>query len=67
VELGLGRVPAQESMMEPLGVTASAALSSSDGIRGMREPDMLIGARIAIGPDANRGPQCTLHVPTTAL
>jgi two-component system, NarL family, sensor histidine kinase UhpB len=42
------------------------ALSPSNGIRGMRERAMLIGARIAIGPASGGGTEITLQVPTAA-
>ena len=42
------------------------ALSSSNGIRGMRERAMLIGARIAIGPAAGGGTEIALRVPLMA-
>jgi two-component system sensor histidine kinase UhpB len=42
------------------------ALSSSNGIRGMRERAMLIGARIAIGRASGRGTEIALHVPIKA-
>jgi two-component system sensor histidine kinase UhpB len=42
------------------------ALASSNGIRGMRERAMLIGARIVIGPADGGGTEVALHVPTRA-
>jgi two-component system sensor histidine kinase UhpB len=42
------------------------ALASSNGIRGMRERAMLIGARIVIGPADERGTEVALHVQITA-
>ena len=42
------------------------ALRSSNGIRGMRERAMLIGAAIAIGPAAGGGTEVALHVPLDA-
>jgi two-component system sensor histidine kinase UhpB len=39
------------------------ALSSSQGIRGMRERAMLIGAQIAIGPAPGRGTEVKLTIP----
>ncbi len=42
------------------------ALTSSNGIRGMRERAMLIGARIVIGRAAEGGTEVALHVPITA-
>jgi two-component system, NarL family, sensor histidine kinase UhpB len=41
----------------------AAASASSNGIRGMRERAMLIGARIAIGPAAGRGTEIALRLP----
>jgi two-component system sensor histidine kinase UhpB len=40
------------------------ALTSSNGLRGMRERAVLIGGRIDIGPAARGGTQITLNVPT---
>jgi two-component system sensor histidine kinase UhpB len=41
----------------------SADLSSSNGIRGMRERAMLIGARLAISPRPERGTEVKLTIP----
>jgi two-component system sensor histidine kinase UhpB len=41
----------------------SGALPSSNGIRGMRERAMLIGARLSIGPAAGGGTEVLLRVP----
>jgi two-component system sensor histidine kinase UhpB len=41
----------------------SADLASSNGIRGMRERAMLIGARLAIRPRAERGTEVKLTIP----
>jgi two-component system sensor histidine kinase UhpB len=41
----------------------SADLASSNGIRGMRERAMLIGARLAIQPHAQRGTEVKLTIP----
>jgi two-component system sensor histidine kinase UhpB len=41
----------------------SADLSSSHGIRGMRERAMLIGARLAVSPRPERGTEVKLTIP----
>jgi two-component system sensor histidine kinase UhpB len=38
-------------------------LSSSEGIRGMRERAMLIDAQLAIGPGNGRGTEVKLTIP----
>jgi two-component system, NarL family, sensor histidine kinase UhpB len=43
----------------------AGAPTSTNGIRGMRERAMLIGARIRIGPAAEGGTEIALHLPTT--
>jgi two-component system sensor histidine kinase UhpB len=40
-----------------------SALSSSSGIRGMRERAVLVGATLSIGPAADRGTEVRLEVP----
>jgi two-component system sensor histidine kinase UhpB len=47
------------------GLPAGAS-TSTNGIRGMRERAMLIGARIAIGPAGGGGTEIALHLPTPA-
>jgi two-component system sensor histidine kinase UhpB len=42
---------------------APADLSSSNGIRGMRERAMLIGAQLAISPGSERGTEVKLTIP----
>jgi two-component system sensor histidine kinase UhpB len=46
------------------GLPAGAS-TSTNGIRGMRERAMLIGARIAIGPAVGGGTEIALYLPTT--
>ena len=45
------------------GGVAPAHLSSSNGIRGMRERAMLIGAQLAISPGLERGTEVRLTIP----
>jgi two-component system sensor histidine kinase UhpB len=65
VELRLDRVDAHAVLIvrdngRGLG---PADLSSSQGIRGMRERAMLIGAQLAIGPGNGRGTEVRLTIP----
>jgi two-component system, NarL family, sensor histidine kinase UhpB len=49
-----------------IGLPANAE-NGSNGIRGMRERALLVGADIAIGPGAHGGTEVRLHLPSNEL